>query len=134
MNDVGSAAGATRRREIPSAWLPFLPLAQVEREVAMAYNRFAAGFQPRERGHPALDEGGDALACMEQAGSIHVVKHGQPEVWMGKLGRVCGLSFGCLAGWIPAECIRVMAWARGCGRWLVWCEPGVVGESTGDLA
>ena len=69
MNDVGSAAGATRRREIPSAWLPFLPLAQVEREVAMAYNRFAAGFQPRERMHPALDEGGDALACMEQAGS-----------------------------------------------------------------
>ena len=61
MNDVGSAAGATRRREIPSAWLPFLPLAQVEREVAMAYQIFAAGIQPWDRGRRRPRRGQDAL-------------------------------------------------------------------------
>ena len=61
MNDVGSAAGATGSGETPSAQLPFLPVAQMEREVAMAYNIFAVGIQPWERGRPRPRRGQDAL-------------------------------------------------------------------------
>ena len=61
MSDVGSAAGASGAEDIPSARLPFLPVANVEREVAMAHNSFAAGIRPRGRGRPRPRLGQDAL-------------------------------------------------------------------------
>ena len=52
-----------------------------------------------ELGQVTDDQIRDAMRLILRELKMMVEPACAPEVWMGKLGRVCGLSFGCLAGW-----------------------------------